>query len=160
VLARGAGEIAEVDGEESVRKVAGALAVDGVVGMEELVGDVGKHGSAAGGDAAFGDENEEVGEEKFYIEGGIEFGELGEEVEGEVFGVGLHRSWLGVTETETGLGVQDAMTTLATVDGEMTAAGVILREWQRATKNEGRGLQNGKSKTDRYESWDLVRLGH
>ena len=107
MLARAAGKIAEVDGEGAVCKVASVLAVDGVVGVEELVGDVGEDGGAARGDAAFGDEDEEAGEEKFYIEGGIEFGELGEEIGGEVFGVVVGVSGkrnggdvLGVAEAE------------------------------------------------------------
>jgi hypothetical protein len=46
-LARGAGEIAEVDGEGLVFEVDGLLAFDGLVGVEELVGDVGQDGGAA-----------------------------------------------------------------------------------------------------------------
>ena len=59
------------------------------MGMEELVGDVGEDGGAAGGDAAFGDEKEEAGEELVDVDGGVELGEFGYEVGGEVFGVVL-----------------------------------------------------------------------
>jgi hypothetical protein len=125
-LARWAGEIAEVDGEGFVFEVDGLLAFDGVVGVEELVGDVGEYGGAARGDAAFGDEDEEASEELVDVHGGIEWGELGEEVGGEVFGVGLHGQRAGVTEAEIGLGIQDTMATLATVDGEVAAAGCVF----------------------------------
>jgi hypothetical protein len=63
------------------------LAVDGALGVEDLVGDVGHNGGAARGDAAFGDEDEEAGEELVDGKGGVEFGRLGEKVGGEVFEV-------------------------------------------------------------------------
>jgi hypothetical protein len=125
-LARGAGEIAEINGEGFVFEVDGLFAFDALVRVEELVGDVGEDGGAARGNAAFGDEGEETGEELADVHGGIELGELGEEVGGEVFGVGLQGKWAGVTETETGLSVQDAMAALAAVDGEMAAAGRVF----------------------------------
>jgi len=74
-LARGAGKVAEVDGDGGRFRGRCEVAVDGMVGVEELVGDVGEDGGAAGGDAAFSDEDEEAaGEASFYVEGGIEFG--------------------------------------------------------------------------------------
>jgi hypothetical protein len=65
------------------------FAVDGAVRVEELVGDVTQDGGAARGDAAFGDENEEPGEKLVDVDGGVELGEFGEEVGGEVFRVVL-----------------------------------------------------------------------
>jgi hypothetical protein len=62
---------------------------DGAVGVEELVGDVGEDGSAAGGDAPFGDEDEEAGEELADVGAGGEFGEFGEEFGGEIGEVAL-----------------------------------------------------------------------
>jgi hypothetical protein len=60
---------------------------DGAVGVEELVGDVGEDGGAAWGDATFGYEEEKAGEELADVGAGGEFGEFGEKVGGEVFGV-------------------------------------------------------------------------
>jgi hypothetical protein len=58
--------------------------VDGAVRMEELVGEVAEHGGAAGRDAAFGDLNDEAGEEFLNVLAGREFVEFGEEVGGEI----------------------------------------------------------------------------
>jgi hypothetical protein len=83
--ATAAGPVAEVE-------LSGAFfdlefAVDGAVGVEDLVGDVGHDGGAAGSDAAFGDENEEAGKELVDGESGVKFGGFGEKVGGEVFEV-------------------------------------------------------------------------
>src|SRR5712691_7947398 len=73
------------------------FALDGAVGVEELVGDVGQDGGAAGGDAAFGDEDQEAVEKLVDVHGGIELRELGKEIGGEVFrvtlGVERERTW-------------------------------------------------------------------
>src|SRR5215510_2311823 len=53
--------------------------VDGAVGMKELVGEVAEHGGAAGGDAAFGDLDDETGEEFLDILAGREFVEFRQE---------------------------------------------------------------------------------
>jgi len=50
---------------------------DGAVGVWELVGDVGRDGGAARGDAALGEEDKEPGEELVDVDGGVEFGKLG-----------------------------------------------------------------------------------
>jgi hypothetical protein len=75
--------------------------------VEELVGDVGQDGGAAGRDAAFGDEGEEAGEELADVRADGELGEFGEEVGREVFRVVLHGHrngnggvCLGVAETK------------------------------------------------------------
>jgi hypothetical protein len=68
---------------------------DGEVGVEELAGDVGKDGGAAGGDAAFGDEGEEAEEEFSGVGGGVELGEFWEEIGGEIFRVVLERGGNG-----------------------------------------------------------------
>src|ERR1700686_4609864 len=67
--------------------------VDGAVGMEELIGDVGQDGGTGRGDAALGDEDEEQGEELVDVEGGIDLGEFREEVGG---GRGGGRCFWGV----------------------------------------------------------------
>ena len=81
------------------------------MGVEELVGDVGKDGGAARGDAAFGDEGEKAAEELADVDAGGEFGEFGEEVGGEIFRVvmlGPGRGWVALgkmvrAKTEVGL---------------------------------------------------------
>jgi hypothetical protein len=71
------------------------LAFDGAVGVEELVGDVGKDGGAARGDAAFGDEDQEAVEKFVDVHGGIELREFGEEFRGQIFRVALGVHWDG-----------------------------------------------------------------
>jgi len=61
------------------------FACDGAMGVEELVGDVGKDGGAARGYAAFGDEDQEAVEELVDVRGGIELREFGEEFREEIF---------------------------------------------------------------------------
>jgi hypothetical protein len=86
----GAGDITGLEpGRVGVFELEKVFAIDGAVGVEELVGDVGEHGGAAGGDAAFGDEDHQPGEELVDVDGGVELGEFGYEVGGEVFGVVL-----------------------------------------------------------------------
>jgi hypothetical protein len=108
-----------------------AIAGDGAMGVEKLVGDVGHDGGAAGGDAAFGDEDEEAGEKRFDVETGAELGEFGEEFGGEVFGVVLRRlgrsKQNGMAETKMGAGVQNSKTAAAAIGGEVTAAGRVVR---------------------------------
>src|SRR6266852_3853728 len=88
----GAGDIAGLEaGRAGVLELEKVFAVDGAVGVEELVGDVGEDGGASGGDAAFGDEDQQPGEELVAVDGGVELGEFGEEVGGEVFRVVLWR---------------------------------------------------------------------
>jgi len=107
------------------------VAGDGAMGVEELVGDVGHDGGAAGGDAAFGDEDEEAGEKLVDVDAGVELGELREEFGGEVFGVILRRlgrsEQSGMAETKMGAGVQNSETTAAAIGGEVTAAGRVVR---------------------------------
>ena len=55
------------------------------MGVEELVGDVGKDGGAARGYAAFGDKDQEAVEELVDVRGGIELREFGEEFREEIF---------------------------------------------------------------------------
>jgi hypothetical protein len=102
------------------------------VGVEELVGDVGKDGGAAGRDAAFGYESEEAGEELTDVRAGGELSEFGKEIGGEVFrvvlqGLGRGRDQGGVSEAEIGANIQNSKTATATVGGEMAAAWMIGR---------------------------------
>jgi hypothetical protein len=70
-----------------ILKFEGIFAGDGAVGVEELVGDVSQDSGASRRDAAFGEEDEEAGEELVDVDGGVELGELGEELGGEVEGI-------------------------------------------------------------------------
>jgi hypothetical protein len=67
----------------------GVFAIDGAVRVEELAGYVAEDGGATGGDASFGDEDEEACEELADVVAGGEFGEFGEELGGEVGEVAL-----------------------------------------------------------------------
>jgi hypothetical protein len=75
-----------------------------------LVGDVGEDGGAAGGDAAFGDEDEEACEELADAVRRVELGELGKEVGGESLR-SRRRSSRGLEDGEAlgeGLGAAEA----------------------------------------------------
>src|SRR5216683_796782 len=127
----GAGDITGLEaGRVGVFGLEKVFANDGAVGVEELVGDVGEHGGAAGGDAAFGDEDHQPGEELVDVDGGVELGEFGYEVGGEVFGVVLRGLGDGgdqgrVAKAEIGTVVRDSETATATISGEMAAAGML-----------------------------------
>ncbi len=107
--------------EDVLHRIVVDLALDGDEGVEELVGDVGKDGGAAYGDAVLHHEDEEFGEKLIDLLGGLEVVELDQEVGGEVDVYGLRRLELqgGVTKAEAG--AEGTKTTLATVSGEMTA---------------------------------------
>src|SRR5712664_2380010 len=127
----GAGDITGLEaGRVGVFELEKVFAIDGAVGVEKLVGDVGEHGGAAGGDAAFGDEDHQPGEELVDVDGGVELGEFGEEVGGEVFRIVLWRlghggAQGGMAETKMRAGVEDGETAAGTVGGEMAAAGML-----------------------------------
>jgi hypothetical protein len=128
---RGARPVAEVEFKAFFLGLDGIVAGDGAMGVEELVGDVGHDGGASGGNAAFGDEDEEAGEKLVDVDAGAELGELREEFGGEVFGVILRRlgrsEQSGMTETKMGAGVQNNETAAAAIGGEVTAAGRVVR---------------------------------
>ena len=98
------------------------LAAEGALGMEQLVRDVRQNGSAAGRDAAFGDEDKQPGEELLDVRGRLELRELGKEFGGEILGVRLRGRRAGMTETKTGAGVQDGKPALAAIHGVVAAA--------------------------------------
>jgi len=95
---------------------------DDAAGVEELVGDVGQDGGAAGGDAAFGDEDQEAVEKLVDVRGGIELREFGEEFRGEVFRValGVRREGAG----DAGLGVAEAKAKMSFQAGKPTALAI------------------------------------
>jgi hypothetical protein len=101
----------------------------GAMGMEELVGEVAEDGSAARRNAAFGDLNDEAGEEFLDL---LTIGEVGgfrEEVGGEVFGVTGScgkdgcEPFAEMVEADTGLKVWAAKAALDAIGITMLAAG-------------------------------------
>lgn len=71
-------DIADLDHGDLFLELEEVFAVDGAVGMEKLVGDVGQDGGAARGHEALGNEDEEPGEELVDVDGGVELGKFGE----------------------------------------------------------------------------------
>jgi len=71
-------DIADLDHGDLFLELEEDFAVDGAVGMEKLVGDVGQDGGAARGHAALGNEDEEPGEELVDVDGRVELGKFGE----------------------------------------------------------------------------------
>jgi len=98
------------------------FACDGAMGVEELVGDVGKDGGAAREYAAFGDEDQEAVEELVDVRGGIELREFGEEFREEVFRValGVRREGAG----DAGLRVAEAKAKMSLQAGKPAALAI------------------------------------
>jgi hypothetical protein len=99
--------------------------LDDAVGMQELVGDVGENGGAAGRDAAFGGMDEEAGKKFAQVFRGGEMLVAGEEVLREVVRVtgGRREGVQGrMAEAKAVVAVQGAKTALAPVKGVVTAA--------------------------------------
>ena len=138
------------------------LAVDGVVRMQELVGDVGEDGGAARGDAAFGDEDEEAGEELVDVHGGIELGELGEEVGGEILGVfegvrGERNDLFGVAEAEAVMRGQAGEAAALAVGIDEGAARRIVFHWCGHGNDGGdRAIECGVHEFFPFLSWEGV----
>ena len=77
--------------EDEFRWLVFRFLVDGAMGMEELIGDVGENSGAAGRDAPLGDLRQEAGEEFLDVLAVKEVGRFGEEVGGEIGGVARRR---------------------------------------------------------------------
>src|SRR6266852_9396230 len=78
--------------EDDLGELGVFLRGDGGEGAEELVGDVGEDGSAAGGDFVLGEEEEQAREEIVDLGGGGEVVKVGGEGGGDFGGVGWGRS--------------------------------------------------------------------
>jgi len=103
------------------------LLQDDAVGIQQLVGDVGKDRGTARRDAAFGHQDEEAAKEFAEVFGGGELRMSREEVFGEVGGViGGRREGKGlqmeVIRTKTGLGFQAWATAALAIGEAMQAA--------------------------------------
>ena len=86
-LAGWARDVADLDHGNLVLELEEVFAVDGAVGVKELVGDVTQDGGAAWRDTPFGNKDQELGEELVDVNGGLKLGEFGEEFPGEVEGI-------------------------------------------------------------------------
>ena len=86
-LAGWARDVADLDHGDLFLELEKVFAVDGAVGVEELVGDVTQDRGAARRDAPFGNKDQELGEELVDVNGGLKLGEFGEEFPGEVEGI-------------------------------------------------------------------------
>src|SRR5260370_35628001 len=93
---------------------------DGGEGAEEKVADVSEDGGAASGDAVLGEKAEEIGENLVEVGGGLQFGELAEESDGEVGLLEADRAGVDVFGAETGGGVGDG------VEAPSAGAGTVL----------------------------------
>ena len=115
--------------------------------MEELVGDVSEDGGAARGDATLGDQGEEAGEKLAEIDSRREFGELGEEVGGEIFRIvvqlqgsgGFGQTEMMRTEAEVRLRASEAATLSVGVAIE-TTGGIVQRNAGRFRKGGDAGF--------------------
>jgi hypothetical protein len=96
-------------------------------GVEELGSDVGEDAGALGRDAIADEEEQEPGQELVDVIGGVEFGELIEKVGGKVVRVFLAVAEAGVTEAETGTGIQDGELTRTARTGALLATNGALR---------------------------------
>jgi len=99
---------------------------DGGEGAEELVGDVGEDGGAAGGDFVLGEEEQQAREKVVYLGGGGEVVEVGGKGGGDFGGVGWRRSGrLGVLRAERLAAEADEAATHAVGEAIVAASRVI-----------------------------------
>jgi hypothetical protein len=96
-------------------------------GVEDLGGDVGEDAGALGGDAIADEKKQEPGQELVDVIGGAEFSELVEKIGGKVVRIFLALVETGVTEAETGTGVQDAELAGTARAGALLATDSALR---------------------------------
>jgi hypothetical protein len=105
---------------------------DGGEGAEELVGDIGKDGGAAGGDFVLGEEEEQAREEIVDLSGGGKVVEVGGEGRGYLAcmagGVGLVRGERSVGWAEVGVAVGRIETAAPAVGKAMDAASGVIDE--------------------------------
>src|SRR5712691_3099285 len=102
------------------------LAFDGGEGTEELIGDVGKYGGAAGGDFVVGEEEEQAREEVVDLGGGGEVVEVGGEGGSDFGGVGQVLGQASVGRTKMGARVGGREAAAAAIGVEMdTTSGVV-----------------------------------
>src|SRR5712692_1717213 len=120
-IAVGAGHV-----EDDLGGLGVFLLGDGGEGAEELVGDVGKDGGAAGGDFVLGEEEEQAREEVVDLGGGGEVVEVGGEGGGDFGGVGQVLGQASVGRTKIGVQVGGREAAAAAIGVEMdTTSGVV-----------------------------------
>lgn len=101
---------------------------DGGEGAEELVGDVGEDGGAAGRDFVLGEEEEQAGEEVVDLGGGGEVVEVGGEGGGDFDGVVLVCRERRVSGAKVGVAVGGVETAAPAVGKTIGAAGGVVDE--------------------------------
>jgi hypothetical protein len=106
-------------------------ALDGGESAKELIGDIGKNGGTASGDAVLNLEDDEPGEEVIDAIEAIEIFGILEEFGGEVGGLRiLGKS--GVTRAETGIGVGDEFAAAGAIgEAMLTAIGILAIDRRR-----------------------------
>jgi len=121
---------------------------NGAVGVEELVGDVGQDGGAARRDAAFGDKDQELGEELVDVNRALELGGFGEEVGRKVFRVvvDVHRKGngsdcLGVAEAKARVRWKAGKAAALAVGIEIGAMGSSGFRWDYDGIGDGAGAK-------------------
>ena len=115
--------------------------------MEELIGNVSENRGAPRRDAAFGDQGEETGEKLAEIDRGREFGEIGEEIGGEVIRVvvqlqgsgGFGQAEMVRTESEVRLRAREAAT-LPVGKAINATSGIVKRDVGRLREKRGAGI--------------------
>jgi hypothetical protein len=95
---------------------------DGGEGAKDEIGGVGHYGSAAWGDAVFGLEAEEAGEEFADSDGGLEIGQSGGEGGGEVDRSVFVLRELGMVEAKERFRIWDKQAAASSVGETMLAA--------------------------------------
>src|SRR6266851_781032 len=99
---------------------------DGGEGAEEEIADVGEDSGAARGNAILRKKAEEIGQDLVEVRGGLEFGELAEEVSGEVGILEAVRAGEDVFGAETGGGAGDGVAATAAGAGTVLATGQVI----------------------------------
>ena len=116
---RGAGNVPDNLDRGVFRVMGGGFLFHGGDGAEELVGDVGQDGGAAGADAVLGEKEQKAGEEVVDGSGGGESGQSAGERGGEIGGGALVFEEFGVAVTKG----RDFITGEAPVRGDLASRG-------------------------------------
>ena len=125
--ANGAGEVADFD--TNIVAIVGfsvEFPVDGRKGAEELLDDVGEGGSALGGDAAGGEQDEESAEDALDVRGSVELALFAEEYGNEIERVAIVQVKRSMAAAKGSRLFDDGEVALAAGGGAMEAAGKVV----------------------------------
>jgi len=126
LLTLGAGNVPDNFDGGIFRVVVLGFFLHGGEGAEELVGDVGEDGGAAGADAVLGEKEQQAGEEVVDGGSGGEFGETVGEGVGEIGGFAAIFGEFGVAGAEAGVGVVDQDSAAFAIGELLAAAGRVV----------------------------------